>query len=201
MQNTDINTKRTPLRVGFDLDGVLLYNPARIVRPLISFLKDVFSKQRNLRFYYPKSSFEKFLWKLFHKSSLFNASGIQEIKDLVHSGQIEAHLITGRYSFLGKEVKEWIKKNHFEAVFTSVFYNEKDEQPHLFKERKIKELQLTMYVEDNFDIVHHLSKKTPAHIIWVYNLFDRGIPYAFKVPTLKQAVCYIQKQLVIKERP
>jgi len=45
---------KRPLRVGFDLDGVLLYNPARIARPLVAFVKKHFLKKRTKLFLYPK---------------------------------------------------------------------------------------------------------------------------------------------------
>ncbi len=62
---------KKPLKVGFDLDGVLLYNPARIVRMPITVLKHMFTKKKKLHFRIPQSSFEKTMWRIFHWSSLF----------------------------------------------------------------------------------------------------------------------------------
>ncbi len=71
------------LKVGFDLDGVLLYNPLRVARPIIAFVKFIlFNHKRPLTFYYPKTKLEKWLWWFFHKSSLFIAPGFDEIKKL-----------------------------------------------------------------------------------------------------------------------
>ena len=181
------------IRVGFDLDGVLLYNPARIIRPIISLIKHIFSKRKRLSFYYPKSPFKQWLWRLFHKSSIFIAPGIGDIRELVRHKKIEAYIITARYSFLGKELTEWIKKNKFDTVFAAVYYNKEDEQPHLFKERMIKKLNLQVFVEDNYDIVDHLSKKKLARILWIYNIFDRGIAYPHKFGYLKKAVDSIKE--------
>ncbi|MFH0773398.1 MAG: hypothetical protein V1922_03755 [bacterium] len=178
----------SPLRVGFDMDGVLLYNPARIVRPIISFIKQIFLHKKKLKFYYPKTPHEKLFWRLVHKSSIYNAPGIHEITDLVKQGKIEAYLITARYGFLGKSVERWVKKNKLEKTFKGVFHNSKDEEPHLFKERMIKELRLDMYVEDNFDIVDHLSKNTPAEILWIYNIVDKGTEFPKKFPNLASAI-------------
>ena len=71
--------------------------------------------------------------------------------------------------------------------------NEKDEQPHEFKERMIKELKLDIFVEDNLDIVRHLRKTTPSHIVWVYNLFDFFVHDDHRYPDLKKAVEYISR--------
>ena len=181
----------SPLRVGFDMDGVLLYNPARIIRPLISFIKRIFLHKKKLRFYYPKTRSEKVFWRLFHKSSIYNAPGLHEITKLVETGKIEAYLITARYNFLGSTVEEWVEKNKLKKTFKGVFYNSKNEQPHEFKESMIKKLNLDMYVEDNFDIVNYLSKTTSAEIIWIYNIFDRKIIFPKKFPHLKDVVDFL----------
>lgn len=185
-----------PLRIGFDMDGVLLYNPGRIIRPFVSSIKKVFLHKKKLAFYYPKTAHEKLFWRFVHKSSIFNAPGLSEITTLVNEGKIEAYLITARYNFLGATVEGWVKKNNLENTFKGVYYNSKDEQPHEFKERMIKKLKLEMYVEDNFDIVNHLSKTTSAEIIWIYNIFDKGTIFPRKFPHLRHAVEFISNRLL-----
>jgi len=181
----------TPFRVGFDMDGVLLYNPARIIRPFMSTVKHFFLPKKQLHFYYPKTSIEKWLFKLAHKSSIYNAPGIEEIKTLVDQGKIEAYLITARYNFLGVSVGRWVKKNRLEKTFSGIFFNKYDEEPHLFKEKMIRKLQLDIYVEDNLDIVNHLKKTTQTDVLWIYNILDRSTPFPKKFPHLKNAIKYI----------
>ena len=186
-------TPPLPLRVGFDMDGVLLYNPGRIIRPFVSSIKRLFLHKKKLVFYYPKTPSEKIFWRFVHKSSIFNAPGLNEITKLVKAGKIEAYLITARYNFLGETVLNWVKKNKLEKTFHGgVFYNSKDEQPHEFKERMIKKLKLDVYVVDNFDIVHHLSENTPAEILWIYNIFDKGTQFPKKFPHLKNVVNFLE---------
>lgn len=185
-------THTTPLKIGFDMDGVLLYNPARIIRPFMASIKRIFLKKKGLHFYYPKTVPEKLFWRFAHKSSIYNAPGLNEIEGLVKSGKIEAYLITARYNFLGKSVENWVKKNKLERVFKGVYYNTQDEQPHEFKECMVKKLKLDIYVEDNFDIVNHLKATTPAEVIWIYNIFDRGAAFPHKFPHLKQAIEHIR---------
>ena len=180
--------KQSVTRVGFDLDGVLLYNPSRIVRPFISRFKKIIFPKKRLHFYYPKSSPEKFMWYLIHKSSLFVSPGIREIERLVKEGKIEAYIITARYSFLGKDLQRWLKKRNLDHIFAGVYFNERDNQPHLFKEKTIRKLGVSMYVEDNYDIVEYLSGKKTARVYWIYNMMDRGIHYPRKYPSLAEAV-------------
>ena len=180
--------KNQPLRVGFDLDGVILYNPARVVRPLISLAKHLFLSKRKLAFYYPHSPFEKMMWKLFHLSSIYISSGMDDIKKLIKEKKITAYIVTARYGFLGDDFKKWVKRNNIDLVFDGVYYNKDDEQPHLFKERMIRKLNLDVYVEDNYDVVKYLSQKKNAKIIWIYNMFDFYLHHPYKFPSLKKAV-------------
>ena len=184
-----------PLRIGFDMDGVLLYNPARIIRPFISSIKKVFLHKKELVFYYPKTPHEKLFWRFLHKSSIFNAPGLHEITRLVNEGKIEAYLITARYNFLGASVIKWVEKNKLGKTFTGVFYNSENEQPHTFKERMVKKLKLDMYVEDNFDIVTHLAKTTLTEVVWIYNVMDKKTIFPKKFPHLKHAIDYVSNRL------
>lgn len=185
--------KKTPLRVGFDLDGVLLYNPARTARMPVSLIKKLFFKKKRLKFYIPTHPVAKLIWRAFHWSSLFVAPGLNDIKDLVKKGNIEAFIVTARYSFLEKDFRHWLNKMNVGHIFTDVYQNTRDEQPHLFKERMIKELGLDIFVEDNFDIIKHLTKKTNAKIFWIYNIFDAFISHPHKFSSLKKTVDQIKK--------
>lgn len=179
------------LRVGFDLDGVLLYNPLRITRPIVSIAKKLFFKKRALHFYTPKTEWEKQLWKLFHKSSIFIALGLDDIKQLIKDKKIKAYLVTARYSYLKDDLEKWLKKMKVDRYFSGIYYNQRDEQPHLYKERIIKKLNLDIFVEDNWDIVNYLNSK--FRIYWIYNIFDRNKQFLNKFPDLKSSVKKIKE--------
>lgn len=185
--------KSRPLKVGLDLDGVILYNPARIARPFVAFGKEIlFKRKKQNLFTIPRGKLSRYIWYLLHKSSVFTSSGLQDIKELSEKGIIEPYIITARYSFLKHDFEKWLKKMKAERFIKQSFYNTKDEQPHLFKERMIRELGLDVFVEDNWDIVAHLTKsscKTNQNlkVFWIYNLFDRGITYHYKFPSLRKA--------------
>lgn len=197
----NLNKKNSKvLRVGFDLDGVILYNPARILRPLIALIKKLFIRKRLNKFWIPKKPWERWFWSLAHRSSIFIAPGFEDIKRLVKQNKIKAYLVTARFSFLKDDLQKWLSNKHFNQVFSQVYYNENDEQPHLFKDKVIKKLKLDFFVEDNWDIVKHLSpkfekEKPPTKVFWLYNIFDKRIDYLFKFPGLKQAVREIKKNI------
>lgn len=182
---------KKPLKVGLDLDGVILYNPVRLARPLIALFKRLILGKRRLSFYLPKSRLEKAFWKFFHKSSIFVAPGFDEIKKMVKKGEIETYIITARYDFLKDDFESWLDKIQAKKYFKGCYYNKNNEQPNVFKERLIRQLKLDVFVEDNWDIVKYLKSKIKNQnlkIIWVYNIFDKGLEYPYKFPSLNKAL-------------
>lgn len=181
-----------PLKVGFDLDGVILYNPVRVLRPLSAVLSKLIFKKKTTSFFIPQSPLSKFAWFLLHKSSFIPARGLDDLKKLVQEGKVEAHLITGRYASLSNDFESWMKAINSNHIFASKSHNIKNEQPHIFKQSMIKKLGLDIFVEDNWDIVKELkvqsSKFKVPKIFWITNLLDRYIPHEHKFSSLKKAV-------------
>jgi hypothetical protein len=178
------------------MDGVILYNPIRFVRPIAKFLKPfkpVFLRQEKEAFYYPNSVPEKIFFRLLHKTSFMVDPGVKDIELLVKSKKIKAYIITGRYSFLKKDYEAWLKKIDAKKIFEKCYQNEKDLQPNKFKELTIKKLDLDIYIEDNFDIVKKIqNKKSKTKIFWITNFLDKYIPYQYKFRNLKQALQYFK---------
>ncbi|CAN5193874.1 hypothetical protein BH09PAT2_BH09PAT2_08370 [soil metagenome] len=184
-----------PLKIGFDLDGVLLYNPARILRPISMGVKKLLPKKKSadrIHFYYPKSPIEQFVWHVVHWSSLFVAEGFEDIKKLSKNRKIEAYIVTSRYDCLKSDFDRWLRTLNKEQTFIKTFHNEKNLQPHVFKAEKINELSLDYFVEDNWDIVRYINAKTKTPTVWISNAFDREIPYDLKFFTLQDAVNFIK---------
>lgn len=181
-----MNNKK--IKVGLDFDGVVAYNPFRIIRYPITYFKKNVLGIKKLSFWYPKEKWQQVFWILLHESSILPAIGIDLFKDLVQKDIIEAHLVSARYSFLDHHLQKWLHRNKLSNFFKSVNINRLDEQPHLFKEKMIKKLNVDYYVEDNLDIVRHLNNKSETKIYWIYNILDRGVEYKYKFPYLKKAL-------------
>ena len=169
--------KKRIIRVGFDFDGVIAYNPFRVIRLPVSLVKRHFFGEKKLHFWYPEKKWQQIFWILLHESSVFPARGISLLKKLIESEVIEAHLITARYSFLDHQLYRWLNRNKLRKSFNTINLNTKDEQPHLFKERLLKKHRLDFFIEDNLDIVKHLHKKNSTRIFWIYNILDRNYPH------------------------
>lgn len=182
-------------KIGFDLDGVLLYNPARIVRPLVAFTKKYFLKRDLDKFYFPKNTFEKIIWAFFHKSSLFKATGVDDIYPLIKKKKLKVYIISARYELLENDFNKWVARIDPEHIYAGYFFNNENEQPQVFKEKMIKRLGLDSYVDDNWDIVKYLSAKTKTKIYWIYNIFDRSINYKNKYASFKKLIKEIEKSV------
>lgn len=183
-----MKSKQRPITVGIDFDGVLAYNPFRVVRAPIVFVKSRVFGISKTQFYIPKRPYEQLLWKILHESSVFPAKGVSLLRQLVAERVIEAHLVTARYSFLNTRLNRWLDRYDLKRVFKSVTINAKDEQPHLYKERIVGERKFDVFIEDNWDVVRHLSSKTSSKIMWIYNITDRNNPYRYKFPYLEKAL-------------
>jgi hypothetical protein len=186
--------EKKQLRVGFDLDGVVLYNPLRFARPVIAFVKKMFFKKKDLRFRYPKNFLERWLLITYHKFSLYPASGFEELKKMSLSGKIEPYIITSRYDLFKTDFKKSMEQISADKIFKACFYNQNDEQPHIYKEAMIKKLKLDVFIEDNWNIVQYLNEKCPqTKILWIYNFVDKRIKYQYKFPSLKKAIEFLNQ--------
>lgn len=185
------------LRVGFDLDGVILYNPVRIFRPFASFfkfLKPYLFHEKIESFYFPHSRLEKFVWRQLHKTSFRIADGYTDISRMAKKGAIDAYLITSRYDFLKPDFDYWVKKLGGKTVFKGCFYNKKNLQPNVFKRQMIKKLNLDYFVEDNWGIIQKLNGSLKKiKVLWLSNFFDRNILYRFKFFNLKEIAEYFSR--------
>ncbi|MCJ7741028.1 hypothetical protein MUP32_07000 [Candidatus Microgenomates bacterium] len=182
------------IRVGFDFDGVIAYNPFRLVRAPLTYVKKNLLGVKKLNFWYPQQPWQKLFWIICHESSIFPAKGISLFREMVEKEVIEAHLITARYSFLGDHLYRWLEKHKLNRFFKTVNLNKKDEQPHLFKEKMLKEYDLHYFIEDNLDIVSYLHGRHTTKIYWIYNLIDRKHPHPYKSPHLEHALKEIAKK-------
>ncbi len=192
------------LKVGFDLDGVILYNPIRIFRPFASFfkfLKPYLFHEKTESFYFPHSLLEKFVWRQLHKTSFCIADGYDDIAMLAKKKTIEAYLITSRYDFLKLDFDYWVKKMDGKNVFVECFYNKSNLQPNVYKRRMIQKLKLDYFVEDNWGIIQKLNGSLKGinpvtegvKVLWISNFFDRNINYSYKFFSLKEVSSFLSR--------
>lgn len=181
--------------VGFDFDGVVAYNPARLARFPISLIKHALFRKNTVGFFVPKTPLTRFLWALGHETSVFPARGASLLRQLTEDGVIEAHLVTARFGFLEQHLVRFLERWNLRDAFKSITLNSREEQPHEYKASIVQEKKFDFYIEDNWDIVSYINKqKGNTQIHWIYNLFDRGRVYPHKHPYLEKALTAIIKK-------
>ena len=176
------------IRIGLDFDGVVAYNPFRIIRGPIKWFKREFLGIKKVSFFVPRNWWQRILWVVVHESSVWPATGVERLRKMAAGGEVEAYLITGRFGLLEDNLYGWLKRNRLDKLFKSIKMNKQSEQPHEFKLKVVKQLDLDIYVEDNLDVVEYLHGKTRTKIYWIYNFLDRSHPYPDKFPYLDEAL-------------
>jgi cobalamin biosynthesis Co2+ chelatase CbiK len=104
------------IRVGFDFDGVLYYNPVKVLRPLIYFVKRYIFKIEQTKFYIPKNGKLKCVITFLHKSSIMPNFGFNSFLDLVNNPQYEVYIITARLSFMKGNIETLLSKYNLKNV-------------------------------------------------------------------------------------
>lgn len=182
------------IRIGFDFDGVLFYNFTRNLRAYIYFVKRYLLGIKRTKFFIPKTE-NKLVQRLvlaLHKSSYKPNQGFNQFLKLLKNPKYEVYIITARMSFMQEDIHQLLKNYNLRGI-KQIIQNQKDEQPHLYKERVIKKLKLNYFCDDNWDIVKHLSENTAAKIIWIDNLVDSWfIKYPYRGRNLQQALKYLK---------
>jgi len=148
------------IKIGVDLDGVIVGKPIFIPKSFIEWLvKNHHSRLLNYRF--PKSRIEKWIRQKSHHWTLRPPmrKNFIVVKSLANQKNMQIFIISGRYSFLEGKTKEWFKRNGFVCTPERIFLNVNDEQPHYFKEKIIKKLDLDYFFDDDPKIIQYLKVK------------------------------------------
>lgn len=184
------------IRVGFDFDGVLFYNPVRLLRAPLDVFKKKVLKVPSTTFFVAKSPLSRLVMRAVHYSSFMPNIGIREFEKLLSDPRFEVHIITARQAFLASDMCTLMRIYNVAIDRNIIHTNDTDEQAHLFKEHMLKKLKLQYYVEDNWDIVQHLRAHTDTKVIWIYNRIDkRFINDSLCAPDPRGAIELMQKAL------
>ncbi len=154
------------MRIGFDLDKVFINYPPFIP----AFIFDKFYKEKDngeLKYRIP-GKIDQQIRKLIHFPFLRPPikENINFLKELSKNSDYELYLITSRYNFLEKRTLQLLKKYKFDKLFKKIFINIKNEQPHFFKDRIIKEENIEVYFDDDLSLLKHLHKENPNLILF-----------------------------------
>lgn len=160
--------------VGFDLDKIFIDYPPFIPSFLVN---RMYKKKSNGELWYRiPSSFEQKIRQLSHYYFFRPAitENISFMKKIVNKNQHTYFLISSRFHFLEKQTKIIVDKYGISALFQKMFFNFKDQQPHIFKNEVMKKLNINIYIDDDLSLLKFLSKKNPDIQFYWFNKKQRA---------------------------
>jgi len=146
------------IRIGFDLDGVIIGKPPFVPEFLMELLVRSHNNI-NISYRYPTNQFERFIRWLSHHP-VFRPpinKNIKLIHQLYKSNSYELYVVSSRYSFLDKRTDQWFMFYKLNGLFKDIHINLKDEQPHVYKEKMIKKLKLNVFIDDDLLLLNYLK--------------------------------------------
>ena len=164
------------MNVGFDLDRVFVNYPPFVPPQLIDWLYKRHNK-KTLSYSIPRSLHSKLIRRLSHVSPFRPPikQNIHFLKNFPNNPhQHKLYLISSRYKFLEELTHKLLDRWGLSEHFCSINLNTKNEQPHLFKEKIIKDHKIDLYIDDDLALLKHLHKTCPnIKLLW-YNPSNRS---------------------------
>ena len=158
------------MNIGFDLDKIFIKYPPFIPEILID---KAYKRKINGKLKYRVPPKLEQLLRSFLHNSIFRQpikDNISFVKELTKQNSNKHYLISGRFGFLKNKTNQIIKKHGFDKIFDGLHFNFSNNQPHLFKNEIIKKLRIDLYVDDDLQLLEHLSKDNPKiKFFWLNN--------------------------------
>lgn len=153
--------------VAFDLDGVIVNKPPIISKKLLEKLFK--GSKKTLVYRFPHCRLEQAVRKLSHFYLLRPPirENIKEIRRFVKKNPDWLVVaVSARYKFLEEETYRWLSKRGVKKLFSKVYLNLDNEQPHIFKEKILKNLGVKMFVDDDGTIADYLCKNPKIKVFF-----------------------------------
>ncbi len=149
------------MNIGFDLDKVFIDTPPFIPKSIIDRL---YKKRDNgVLLYRIPGKPEQIIRALTHIPLLRRPMRENlEFLQRFPKDKNKLYLISSRFKFLEGQTQRIIKKHNFDHIFDAMFFNFSNEQPHVFKNRIIRNLKLDYYIDDDLSLLNYAAKNNPA---------------------------------------
>lgn len=174
------------MRIGFDLDKVLVEHPPLIPDLMI---EKLYKKKHNGELLYRIPSRPEQIIRLASHYPLFRPPMRENLNFIKSLTQKNHHLflISGRFGFLKHQTQELVEKYEFDKIFEKMFFNFENEQPHHFKNTVLQKLSLDVYVDDDIHLLKYVaSENTKTLFFWLHPNSDKKtlLPNLFSIPEI-----------------
>lgn len=164
------------MNIGFDLDKVFIDYPPFVPDKLID---NLYKQASNgILLYRIPSRLEQII-RIFSHYPLFRpliTNNMDYVKNLTLTNTNNYYLISSRFSFLEKRTTDLVKRYKLDKIFNTMYFNYSNNQPHHFKNRIIKKLNLDIYVDDDLDLLKYLIDRNPkTKFFWLNKKISKKI--------------------------
>ncbi|MDE2025712.1 MAG: hypothetical protein KGJ07_04425 [Patescibacteria group bacterium] len=161
------------MNIGFDLDRIFIDTPPFVPNWVIDKLYK--EKDNGILLYRIPGTIEQKFRQMTHARYFRPAieNNIRFLNQLTHEKKHTVFLISGRFGFLQKQTERIMKRYHLTHLFTQIFFNVQNEQPHEFKSQMIQQKKIDVFIDDDLSLLKYLAKKNPKTIFyWLNNNSD-----------------------------
>lgn len=181
------------MNIGFDLDGIFVDKPPIIPKTILERLyKD--RDNGGLHYRIPSSVEQRIRilshYPIFRPALIKNVIALQ---NLAKSQKYSLFLISSRFGFLKKRTEALVKKHGFDGIFKKLYFNYPNEQPHLFKQRILKEINIDAFIDDDLSLLKFLARENPkVQFYWLNRSKNTKVLENLKaISDLKQITTYV----------
>jgi hypothetical protein len=164
------------MKIGFDLDKIFISLPPLIPSRIIDFL---YKEEANHELKYRIPSKAEQLFRIFTHHPFFRhpiLKNIKYVKKLSLSDKNKYYIVSSRFGFLKKRTYDFIKKNCLDKIFDSIYFNYSNLQPHKFKDKMVKKLNLDLFVDDDLQLLEYLANKNPkTNFFWLNDNISKSL--------------------------
>lgn len=149
------------MNIGFDLDKVFINTPPLIPKAIIDKL---YKKRDNGTLLYRIPGKPEQIFRRLTHLSIFRPAMKENLKFLksIPKDKNKLYLISSRFKFLEHRTKRLIKRFKLDNIFDGMFFNFSNEQPHIFKNRIIRQLKLDYYIDDDLSLLTYVARQNPS---------------------------------------
>lgn len=151
---------KNKLKVGFDLDGVIVGKPFFVPKSVLEWLYRAHDGNHK-KYRIPTWKPEILIRKISHHWAfrLPLRKNLTLVKNIAQKSNTTTYIISSRYNFLKNRTKEWFNIHKLNnGLFEGIHLNLQNAQPHIFKEKMIKKLNIDIFYDDSELTLEHLSK-------------------------------------------
>jgi hypothetical protein len=164
------------MNIGFDLDKVFIDYPPFIPSWIIDRIYK--EKENGVLLYRIPGKIEQKIRQISHSPLLRHPikKNLQALHAIAGTKKYNMFLISSRFGFLKKQTAYIIKQYKLDTIFKQLHFNFNNEQPHIFKNRIIKNLHIDRYIDDDLSLLKFLAIENKKTLFfWLNNTLEKKI--------------------------